>query len=332
MKNLVILEIMNSMSEALNNKQLEILKSTLSHALYNKEIVECSEQNKILETDESLIKSFLSAKNVEGCSKRTISYYKSTIENLMMYMKSYSKSLRELETNDIRKYITDYTNNHSANKTTLDNIRRIISSLFSWLEEENYIIKSPARRVHKIKTGKTIKTVYSDEELEILRDNSKNIRNLAIIDILASTGMRIGELVNLKISDIDFDKRECKVLGKGNKERIVYFDARTKIHLKEYLSTRLDNEKSLFVSLNSPNNPLKISGIEIMLRALGKQLNINRVHPHKFRRTLATKAIDKGMPIEQVQVLLGHSKIDTTMHYVMVNQNNVKQSHRKYIG
>ena len=323
---------MNSMSEALNNKQLEILKSTLSHALYNKEIVECSEQNKILETDESLIKSFLSAKNVEGCSKRTISYYKSTIENLMMYMKSYSKSLRELETNDIRKYITDYTNNHSANKTTLDNIRRIISSLFSWLEEENYIIKSPARRVHKIKTGKTIKTVYSDEELEILRDNSKNIRNLAIIDILASTGMRIGELVNLKISDIDFDKRECKVLGKGNKERIVYFDARTKIHLKEYLSTRLDNEKSLFVSLNSPNNPLKISGIEIMLRALGKQLNINRVHPHKFRRTLATKAIDKGMPIEQVQVLLGHSKIDTTMHYVMVNQNNVKQSHRKYIG
>lgn len=332
MKNLVILEIMNSMSEVLNNRQLEILQNTLTHILYNREVIENSEQNNVLETDESLIEGFLSAKNVEGCSKRTISYYKSTIENLMIYMSNCAKSLREIETNDIRKYITDYANNHSSNKTTLDNIRRIISSLFSWLEEENYIIKSPARRVHKIKTGKTIKTVYSDEELELLRDSSKNIRNLAIIDILSSTGMRIGELVNLKIADVDFDKRECKVLGKGNKERIVYFDARAKIHLKQYLLSRHDVEKALFVSLNRPYKPLKISGVEIMLRTLGKELNINRVHPHKFRRTLATRAIDKGMPIEQVQILLGHSKINTTMHYAMVNQNNVKQSHRKYIG
>ena len=332
MKNLVILEIMNSMSEALNNKQLELLQKTLEYVFYNKEVVAISEQHEYQNTDENLIDAFLSAKNVEGCSKRTILYYKSTIENMLIYMRGHNKALPEVNTSDIRKYITDYSDSHSANKTTLDNIRRIISSLFSWLEEENYIIKSPARRVHKIKTGKTIKAVYSDEELEILRDNSKNIRNLAIIDILASTGMRIGELVNLKISDVDFDKREFKVLGKGSKERIVYFDARAKIHLQEYLKTRCDSKMSLFVSLNKPHNSIKISCIEIMLRSLGKSLNIARVHPHKFRRTLATKAIDKGMPIEQVQVLLGHSKIDTTMNYAMVNQNNVKQSHRKYIG
>ena len=332
MKNLVILEIMNSMSEALNNKQLELLKNTLNHVLYNRDVVVSSKQNEKHDTNETLIDAFLSAKNVEGCSKRTISYYKSTIENMTDYMSGLDKILCEIDTSDIRKYITDYANTHSANKTTLDNIRRIISSFFSWLEEENYIIKSPARRVHKIRMGETIKTVYSDEELELLRDNSKNIRNLAIIDILSSTGMRIGELVSLNIVDVDFDRRECKVLGKGSKERIVYFDARTKIHLKEYLKTRLDSENSLFVSLNKPYKPLKISGVEIMLRNLGESLNINRVHPHKFRRTLATRAIDKGMPIEQVQVLLGHSKIDTTMHYAMVNQNNVKQSHRKYIG
>lgn len=332
MKNLAILEIMNLMSEALNNKQLELLQKTLDHVFYNKEVVAISEQHEPQNTDENLIDAFLSAKNVEGCSKRTILYYKSTIENMLLYMRGHNKTLPEVNTSDIRKYITDYSNSHSANKTTLDNIRRIISSLFSWLEEENYIIKSPARRVHKIKTGKTIKAVYSDEELEILRDNSKNIRNLAVIDILASTGVRIGELVNIKISDVDFDKRECKVLGKGGKERIVYFDARAKIHLQEYLKTRCDSKPSLFVSLNKPYNCIKISCIEIMLRSLGKSLNIDRVHPHKFRRTLATKAIDKGMPIEQVQVLLGHSKIDTTMNYAMVNQNNVKQSHRKYIG
>lgn len=332
MKNLAILEIMNSMSEILNNKQLELLQKTLDHVFYNKEVVAISEQHEYQNTDKNLIDAFLSAKNVEGCSKRTILYYKSTIENMLLYIRGHNKTLPEVNTSDIRKYITDYSDSHSANKTTLDNIRRIISSLFSWLEEENYIIKSPARRVHKIKTGKTIKKVYSDEELELLRDNSKNIRDLAIIDILSSTGMRIGELVNLNITDVDFDKRECKVLGKGSKERIVYFDARTKIHLKEYLEARNDSEEALFVSLNKPHNPIKISGIEIMLRSLGKSLNIDRVYPHKFRRTLATRAIDKGMPIEQVQLLLGHSKIDTTMHYAMVNQNNVKQSHRKYIG
>lgn len=327
MKNLVITEIMQEMVGYLNNEQLEKLEKTLNHSLWNKEIIEKDDSN--LSDDFDYLDEFLSAKKVEGCSERTLSYYKSTINKMLEIL---NKPVRRIETSDLRSYIASYADTNRVSKTTLDNIRRIISSFFSWLEEENYIIKSPARRIHKIRTGTTVKAVYTDEELELLRDSCKNIRDLAIIDFLSSTGVRIGELTKINISDIDFDKRECLVLGKGNKERIVYFDARSKIHILDYLESRGDDNEALFVSLNRPHNRLKISGVEIRLRKLGEKLNIERVHPHKFRRTLATKAIDKGMPIEQVQTLLGHTKIDTTLHYAMVNQNNVKQSHRKYIG
>jgi integrase/recombinase XerD len=327
MKNLVITEIMQEMVGYLNNEQLEKLEETLNYTFWNKDIVEKDESKTDYEID--YLDEFLSAKKVEGCSERTLSYYKSTINKMLEIL---NKPVRRIETSDLRSYIASYADTNNVSKTTLDNIRRIISSFFSWLEEENYIIKSPARRIHKIRTGSTVKSVYTDEELEILRDSCNNIRDLAIVDFLASTGVRIGELTKINISDIDFDKRECLVLGKGNKERIVYFDARTKIHILDYIDSRTDDNEALFVSLNSPHNRLKISGVEIRLRNLGEKLNIERVHPHKFRRTLATKAIDKGMPIEQVQTLLGHTKIDTTLHYAMVNQNNVKQSHRKYIG
>ena len=237
-----------------------------------------------------------------------------------------------MTTDHLRKYLTDYQKKNNCSKVSIDNIRRNLSSFFSWLEEENYILKSPMKRIHKIKTDKIVKETLSDETLERLRDNCDNIRDLAIIDLLASTGMRVGELVKININDIDFENRECVVFGKGNKERPVYFDARTKIHLKNYLNSRSDDNPALFVSLDKPYNRLQISGVEIRLRNLGKRLGINKVHPHKFRRTVATKAIDKGMPIEQVQNLLGHSQIDTTMHYAMVNQNNVKESHRKYVA
>lgn len=327
MKNLVITEIMQEMVGYLNNEQLEKLEETLNYTFWNKDIVEKDESKIDYEID--YLAEFLSAKKVEGCSERTLSYYKSTINKMLEIL---NKPVRQIETSDLRSYIASYADTNNVSKTTLDNIRRIISSFFSWLEEENHIIKSPARRIHKIRTGRTVKSVYTDEELELLRDSCNNKRDLAIIDFLSSTGVRIGELTKINISDIDFDKRECLVLGKGNKERIVYFDARSKIHILDYLESRIDDNEALFVSLNRPYNRLKISGVEIRLRNLGERLNIERVHPHKFRRTLATKAIDKGMPIEQVQTLLGHTKIDTTLHYAMVNQNNVKQSHRKYIG
>lgn len=329
MKSLVIADIEQSMAGVLNNEQLERLHSVLVKVFFDKNIV--SEENQQASEAEELdyLALFLAAKKVEGCSVRTISYYKSTIENMLC---SLAMPVKQMNTAEIREYLSGYMSGHKASKITLDNIRRIISSFFAWLEEENYIIKSPVRRIHKIRTGKIVKATYTDEELELMRDNCNNIRDLAIIDLLASTGIRVGELVNMNVSDVDFNKRECLVLGKGNKERMVYFDARTKIHVQQYLEMRKDQDAALFVSLHKPNKRLKISGVEIRLRNLGKTLNIERVHPHKFRRTLATRAIDKGMPIEQVQVLLGHSQIDTTLQYAMVNQSNVKQSHQKYIG
>ena len=272
---------------------------------------------------------FLNAKKIEGCSERTLSYYKTTVEKLLDRI---TDPIRKVTTDDIREYLANYQGLNDCSKTTIDNIRRNISSFFTWLEEEDYIIKSPMRRIHKIKTTKTVKEVISDEEIEKMRDKCKNLRDLAIIDLLYSTGIRIGELVRLNIDDIDFEERECIVFGKGDKERRVYFDAKTKIHLMSYINSRFDTNPALFVTLDVPYNRLQISGVEIRLRRLGRELGINKVHPHKFRRTMATRAIDKGMPIEQVQKLLGHSQIDTTMHYAIVNQTNVKVAHRKFIA
>ena len=280
-------------------------------------------------SNDNYLSMFLNAKKIEGCSERTLSYYKSTVEKLLW---SIDEPIRKVTTDDIRGYLANYQCLNNCSKTTIDNVRRNISSFFTWLEEEDYIIKSPMRRIHKIKTVKTIKEVISDEEIEKMRDGCRNLRDLAIIDLLYSTGIRIGELVRLNIDDIDFEERECIVFGKGDKERRVYFDAKTKIHLLGYINSRSDTNPALFVTLDAPYNRLKISGIEIRLRRLGRELGINKVHPHKFRRTMATRAIDKGMPVEQVQKLLGHSQIDTTMHYAIVNQTNVKVSHRKFIA
>lgn len=322
----IIAEIERELSNILNNMQIDELHKVLVNSLGKLEI----NQEKICSEKEiDYLSIFICAKQVEGCSERSIKYYKSTIENMMSVIKKPTKCIT---TEDLREYLANYQMKSLCSKVNLDNIRRILSSFFSWLEDESYILKNPVRRIHKIKTGKAVRETYSDETLEILRDNCKEIRDLAMIDLLNSTGMRVGELVKLNIQDIDFNERECVVFGKGDKERKVYFDARTKIHLQNYLNSRTDNNTALFVSLIEPYNRLQISGVEIRMRKLGRKLNINKVHPHKFRRTLATRAIDKGMPIEQVQRLLGHQKIDTTTQYAMVNQNNVKISHRKYIS
>lgn len=299
----------------------------LQHVLISRLIKEARSMNNI--SNSKYLSMFLNAKKIEGCSERTLSYYKSTIERLLEEIED---PIRRVTTDDIRKYLADYQGLNGCSKTTVDNIRRNISSFFTWLEEEDYIIKSPMRRIHKIKTAKTVKEVITDEEIEKMRDGCQNLRDLAIIDLLYSTGIRIGELVRLNIDDIDFDERECIVFGKGDKERRVYFDAKTKIHLAGYINSRSDVNPALFVTLDAPYDRLQISGVEIRLRRLGRELGINKVHPHKFRRTMATRAIDKGMPIEQVQKLLGHSQIDTTMHYAIVNQTNVKVAHRKFIA
>jgi integrase/recombinase XerD len=315
--------ILNEMAEYLSVSQMKKLQEVLLNNL----VSEPAKQTEISNKD--YLKLFLDAKRIEGCSERTLQYYKVTVEHMFQKL---STPLRKMTTDEIRTYLVDYQKDGRCSKVTVDNIRRNISSFFSWLEEEDYILKSPMRRIHKIKTKTVVKDVISDESMEKMRDACKEIRDLAIIDLLYSTGIRVGELVRLNIDDVKLEQRECVVFGKGDKERRVYFDAKAKIHLIEYLAERTDNNPALFVSLDAPFTRLQISGVEIRLRELGRKLSLNRIHPHKFRRTMATRAIDKGMPIEQVQKILGHSQIDTTMQYAIVNQSNVKNSHQKYIA
>lgn len=318
-----VVKIINEMAEYLNVSQMkklqEVLLKTFSEKEATQEVVDNAEY----------LRLFLDAKKIEGCSDRTIHYYKTTVEKLLMYIET---PVRKMTTEEIRRYLVEYQKMNNCSKVTVDNVRRNISSFFAWLEEEDYILKSPMKRIHKIKTKQQVKETISDEAIEQLRDHCECSRDLAIIDLLYSTGIRVGELVNLNISDVNFEARECVVFGKGDKERKVYFDAKAKIHLQLYLNSRNDDNPALFVTLDAPYDRLKISGVEIRMRNLGRSLNLTKIHPHKFRRTMATRAIDKGMPIEQVQKILGHSQIDTTMQYAIVNQINVKTSHQKFIA
>ena len=327
MKQDLINDVVQRMIPYLSNAQSKKLQEVLSYVLVEYDVIE--NQNRDNDFQQNFVELFLSAKRIEGCSEKSLKYYKMTIEAMIDEL---NKDIRRIVTDDIRGYLIEYQKKKKSSKVTIDNIRRILSSFFSWLEDEDYILKSPVRRIHKVKASMIIKETFSDEALELMRDNCSELRDLAIIDMLASTGMRVGEMVLLNRNDINFNERECVVFGKGSKERVVYFDARTKIHLQNYLESRTDDDPALFVSLKSPHKRLKIGGIEVRLREFGRQLGINKVHPHKFRRTLATMAIDKGMPIEQLQQLLGHRKIDTTLQYAMVKQSNVKIAHRKYIG
>ena len=318
-----IATVLNEMSEVLSVSQLRALQEVMIRN-FSENVIDKSNI-----TNEEYIKLFLEAKLIEGCSDRTISYYRSTIEYFLFKL---NKPVRQISTESIRTYLIDYQKRNNCSKVTVDNIRRNISSFFSWLEEEDYILKSPMKRIHKIKTKTVVKEVISDESMEKMRDACGELRDLAIIDLLYSTGIRVGELVRLNISDVNMEQRECIVFGKGDKERRVYFDAKAKIHLMEYLASRTDDNPALFVSLNGQHKRLQISGVEIRLRQMGRKLSLDRIHPHKFRRTMATRAIDKGMPIEQVQKILGHSQIDTTMQYAIVNQSNVKSSHQRFIA
>ena len=317
-----VVVILNEMVEYLSVSQMKKLQEVMLRVLAEK-------TERVEVTNDEYLKLFLEAKAIEGCSSRTIQYYRVTIERLLSVC---TDPIRRITTEDIRCYLSDYQKINNCSKVTVDNVRRNISSFFSWLEEENYILKSPMRRIHKIRTNQQVKEIISDEDIEQLRDHCLCNRDLAMIDLLYSTGIRVGELVNLNKDDVDYESRECVVFGKGGKERKVYFDAKAKLHLLNYIDSRNDDNPALFVTLDAPHDRLKVSGVEIRLRRLGRNVGVPKVHPHKFRRTMATRAIDKGMPIEQVQKILGHSQIDTTMRYAMVNQSNVKASHQRYIA
>lgn len=327
MKQKIVAAVVQGMLPYLNNAQTEKLQEVLLHTLWDYDI--SVSDGKAERQEQDLISLFLAAKRIEGCSEKSLKYYQATTQAML---DGIGKPIKEIVTEDIRQYLTNYQRERHSSRVTIDNIRRILSSFFSWLEDEDYILKSPVRRIHKVKTASNIKETYSDETLELMRDSCSEMRDLAMIDLLASTGMRVGEMVLLNRDDVDFAERECVVFGKGDKERMVYFDARTKLHLQTYLDSRNDNNPALIVSLKAPFSRLSIGGVETRLRELGRQLGVHKVHPHKFRRTLATMAIDKGMPIEQLQQLLGHKRIDTTLQYAMVKQSNVKLAHRKYIG
>ena len=330
MRELFVEKVIDTTEDFLDNNQRIKLREILTEICLNYQIesIEQTEKQKILKNNTDILNKFISSKEIEGCSTRTLNYYK---DNIIKMLDTISLQIDEITTEILRNYLADYKSNSKAGMVTIDNIRRTLSSFFTWLENEDYIVKSPVRRIHKVKTTRRVKETFTDENLEKLRDTCSNVRDLAILELLISTGMRVGEITRLNISDMNFQERSCIVLGKGNSEREVYFSAKSKMYIKKYLEMRTDNNEALFVSLIKPYNRLGISGIEILIRNLGKEANINKVHPHKFRRTMATMAIDKGIPIEQVQKLLGHIKIDTTMEYAMVNQNNVKNSHRKYI-
>ena len=331
MKNQLIQLILEDMNSTLNHTQLKKLRKVLSIHLTtfsNFEPVDSKDKICQLENKE-ILQRFVSSKKLEGCSEKTLRYYSTTIQKMLTEL---NQRICDIQTDDIRNYLSDYQVIHKNSRATIDNIRRIFSSFFAWLEDEEYILKSPVRRIHRIKTSRVVKDVFSDEDIELLRENCEHPRDLAMLDLLLSTGIRVGELVNLDISDVNFIERQCVVLGKGNHERLVYFDAKTKLHLQEYLGSRNTGSAALFTTFYKPYRRLTIAAVELRLKQIGEKAHVENVHPHKFRRTLATMAIDKGMPVEQVQRLLGHVRIDTTMHYAMVNEANVKNSPRKYIG
>lgn len=330
MRKEIVHEVCRLMGTQLNGQQGQYLERILEQVLQRFGIgeEEDAQQSKMAADNAGAVSRFIAAKKIEGCSDSTLKYYANTLNTLLS---SVQKNVCQITTDDLRLYLSHYQNTRKASKVTIDNIRRIMSSFFAWLEDEDYIVKSPVRRIHKVKTTLLVKEPLSDESLEHLRDECSHKRDRAMVDLLVSTGIRVGELVKLNREDINFTERECVVLGKGDKERRVYFDAKTKVHLEQYLESRADGNPALFVSYHAPWNRLTIAGVEYMLRQLGTKSSVSHVHPHKFRRTMATMAIERGMPIEQVQKLLGHAKIDTTLRYAVINQTNVKNAHRHYL-
>lgn len=324
----IIKRIKLEMKEDLSLYQMQKLETVLKEIIEEEKCIDNTKEKK------NLVKKFISTKKIEGCSVRTEQYYLST---LTYFEKNIGCNICLVETEDIRDYLINYQRINNCSNVTLDTVRRILSSFYKWLEEEDFILKSPMRRIHRIKAPVIIKPALSEEQIEVIRKTaSENKRNLAIVDLLLSSGIRISELVRLNRSSINLNTRTCVVFGKGAKQRETYFDVRTKIEIENYLKTRKDKNKALFVTFKKKNKTgsysrLSINSIEKMIREIGLKADVEKVHPHRFRRTLATRAIDKGMPIEQVQVLLGHSKIDTTLRYANVQQSNVRYSHQKYI-
>ena len=325
----LIRNIIGDMKHSLNQRELSELNRVLITHLMDVEIIgrELPYEEDFRKENERLMGLFIDAKRLEGRSKNTIAYYQHMIVRLCDFL---DKPILLMTTQDIRQFLLHC---HSTMKpVSVNNVKRIYSSFFQWLENEEYILKSPVKRIGNIKVDKVIKKPFSITETEKLRIGCETLRLRAMLEFLLSTGVRVGELVKLNINDIDMSDRSCIVFGKGAKQREVFFNERTLIHLNKYLDSRDDNNPALWVTYNRPHNRLDISGVGTELRALGKKTGVTDVHPHRFRRTMASYAVGHGMKIEQVRVLLGHESIETTQLYAIANNEDIKYAHKKYLS
>ncbi len=330
MKDEFIARVMALMLPVINSEQCSELKTALHMALQDYELAErCTE---VMDIDKSYVhylQMFLIRKRTEGKSERTLEQYKLHLTNMLQYLNTQIDRITE---NDLFVYLAKYKKERGVSNVYLDNIRLVFSSFFGWLNAKGYIPKNPARGLEPIKREKRIKKPLSDEELERLRRTCEQERDLALLEFLYSTGVRVSELIALNRRDIDFYGKNVVVYGKGNKERETYLTATSCLHLKAYLDNRSDDNEALFVSSKKPHTRLTVAGIEGILKKIGGSAGVEKVHPHRFRRTMATNALKKGMPLEEVKELLGHTKLDTTMIYCTVSKENVKHSHQKYMS
>lgn len=329
MRNKIINDVLMRLGEDFTENQRFEIKQILTVTLATYDITKATEELVVYQEDEKqkLVKLFIVTKKIEGCTDKTLKYYSSEVRKFAMAV---NKPWAEVTADDIRLYIAQKAIKDKVSKATQDNVLRILRSFFGWLSAEEHIPKNPTVKIKRIRAERRIKKPFTEVEIEKLRNGARNLRERAMIDLLLSTGMRIGELEGLNRRDIEGD--QCIVYGKGEKERYVYLNAKAIVSLEAYLKTRTDDNEALFVSDIKPYNRLRISGFETRIRELGQELGIDNVHPHRFRRTAATLALNRGMPIDQVQKMLGHEQIATTLIYAQAAQENVKQSHKKYLS
>lgn len=329
MKEQLIRSVSEKMCSHLTSEQINVLENTLVMVL-NDYKIERQDGNIIIHDGaaEKIAKTFLVVKHVSGCSDRTIKSYMFYLQKFILNLR---KPIFEIETNDIRYYLAMYKEKRKVSNTTLNNIRSCLSSFFSWMHDEGIIQRNPMKRIPTIKTPKTIQHPFTVEDMERLRMECRRERDLAIMEFLYSTGVRVSEAVKLDRDQINFSEGECVVFGKGAKEREVFINPRACIHLRRYLDSRLDDNPALFAWIKRPYRRLSEKGIWSVLHNLGCRAEVESTHPHRFRRTLATDALSRGMPIQEVQQMMGHEKIDTTMLYCTVSKESVKTSHKKYI-
>lgn len=328
--------------QAFNNEQRETIKSAVFASLGNCEIFEINVSTDIVVSEEKnqrAISMFFIAKKVEGLSDKTLKYYRQVINKLFRVV---SKPVDLMVTDDIRYYLAIRQIEDKISLTSIDNERRIINSFFEWLALEDYVHKNIVKPIKKIRFKKKKKKAFTPVEISKIKDaclslktEEKQKRALALIEVLLSTGCRVGEISGLTIDNIDLDIGTAVVLGKGNKERTVYLNDVSKMRLKEYWACRDNQTPFCFSSVaqgkKNFSGQMYIRGIEILIQELGKIAGVPNCHPHRFRRTMASEAIRRGMSIIDVQRILGHESLETTKIYLDLDDSNLKFSHQKYL-